>query len=184
MCSGWGERNASWKGMGLSRPLNKYWFWTPCPSLYTLFSFILLLLPFSLLPGCGANFWRVEVCPSSFTSLPEDSPTSLVTPLLLLQTFSIPLTRNYLKFLPGRPRRFHIQKCPGSWTTQREALPMSSPSGHFTLLQGTPFLELLDPKFSRTHSTDKQSHIQSSCSCHQAGWLSPPVLPPDDRTQA
>lgn len=48
-------------------------------------------------PGCGANFQRVEVCPSSFTSLPEDSPTTLVTSLLLLQTFSIPLSRNYLK---------------------------------------------------------------------------------------
>lgn len=59
-------------------------------------------------PGCGANFRRVEVCPSSFTSLPEDSPTTLVTSLLLLQTFSIPLTRNYLKFLPGRPRRFQV----------------------------------------------------------------------------
>lgn len=127
-------------------------------------------------PGCGANFRRVEVCPGSFTSLPEDRPTTLVTLLLLPQTFSIPLPRNYLKGFAWETQKIPYTEVSKFLNNTEGGTSNVLSSGHFTLLQGTPHLELLAPKFSRTPSPDKQSHIQSSCSCHQAGSPHLPCL--------
>lgn len=155
------------------------------PSPFVLF--ILLFLPLLLLPGCAVlTAALLAMMPTSgghksaLAHSPEDrtAPPPWLPPCFSSNSFPF-LSRNNLKVFAWRNKR-ELPELPvlGSCTIQKEALPKPSCSRHFTLLQVTPILELLIPICFRTHSSDKQSHVQSSHTCHQAGWLSLPLLTP------